>query len=147
MAKTEMIIDSVRVSLINYQRAIILKEKGGERYLPMWIGATEVDAIATGLLKASASGPLTHEFICSIISKLGATLEYVLVYKLIQETFHAKAFLEREGKVIEIDCRPSDAFATAIRVDAPIFVAEEILTKSGVTVDDLGKLIVRKEGT
>jgi len=147
MGNIEMIIDSTRVALINYQRAVMLKEKDGERYLPMWVGGYEADAIATGLLKASASGPLTHDFICSIISKLGATLKYVLVHKLIQETFYAKAFLEREGKAIEIDCRPSDAFAVAVRAGAPIFVTEEILKEAGITVDELGKLNEGKEGT
>ncbi len=67
MVKIETVIDSVRVALINYQRAVILKEKDGERYLPMWVGADEADAILTGLLKTSVPEPLTHDFVCSII--------------------------------------------------------------------------------
>ena len=145
MAKIEMVIDSVRVALINYQRVVILKEKDGERYLPMWIDGVQGDAIATGLQEVYSPKPLTHDFICSIISNLGAVLKYVVVDELTEETFHAKALLEREGKIIEIDCRPSDAFATAVRADAPIFVTEEILMKSGVTVDELGKLDEEKE--
>jgi len=140
MSKIEMIIDSVRVSLMNYQRAIILKEKGGERYLPMWVDGAQADAITTGLQKACSSRPLTHDFICSIISKLGAALKYVVVDELLQETYHAKAFLEKEGKAIEIDCRPSDAFATAIRVGAPIFVTEKILQEVGVSTDEISKI-------
>lgn len=145
MSKIEMVIDSINVALIDYQRAVILKEKSGERYLPMWIGATEADAIVAGLQSAPVSEPLTHDFVRSIINSLGAVLKYVIVYELKGETYHAKVLVEREGNAIEIDCRPSDAFATAIRVDAPIFIAEEILIKSGVTVDELGKLDEGKE--
>ena len=145
MAKIEMVIDSVRVALIDYQRAVILKEKAGERHLPMWVDVAQADAIATGLQEARSSKPLTHDFICSIISNLGAALKYVVVDELVQETFHAKAFLEREGEVIEIDCRPSDAIATALRAEVPIFVTEEILIKAGVKVDELGKLDEGKE--
>lgn len=137
MSKIEMIIDSVRVALINYQRAVILKEKAGERYLPMWVGATQADAIASGLQKTHSSELLTHDFVCSIISSLGARFKYTVVDNLIDETYYAKAFLEREGEAIVIDCRPSDAFATAIRANAPIFVTEEIISKAGVTVDKL----------
>lgn len=88
MDHIEMIIDSVRVALINYQRAVILKEKAGERHLPMWVDGAQADAIATGLQEARSSKPLTHDFICSIISDLGAVLKYVIVDRLIEDTFH-----------------------------------------------------------
>ena len=140
MAKIEVVIESVRVSLINYQRVVILKEKDNERYLPMWIDVAKADAIISGLQKPHSPELLTHDFICSIISKLGAVLKYVVVDELTEETFHAKAFLEREGNIIEIDCRPSDAFATAIRSEAPIFVTEEILKDSGITTDEINKI-------
>ena len=148
MAQVEMTVDSVRVALINYQRAVILKEKNEERYLPIWVGAYEADAIATGLLKinACASGPLIHDFVCSVISKLGATLKYVVVDKFIQDTFHAKVFLEREGETLEIDCRPSDAFATAIRAGAPIYVTEKILKEAGLTLSEIDKITRSQKG-
>ena len=139
MGKIEMVIDSVRVALIDYQRAVILKEKVGERYLPIWIDAAQGDALAIELQNVRVSDPLPYDFVLSIINKLGAVLEYVIVYELKGETYRAKAILEREGR-IEVDCRPSDAFAVAIRADAPIFVTEEILMKSGITVNELGKL-------
>ena len=120
MIKVEMVIESVQTALINYQRAVILKEKGGERYLPMWIDAAQGEAIETGLQKVCSRELLTHDFICSIINNLGAVLKYVVVDELIEETFHAKAFLERAGIVFKLDCRPSDAFATAIRVNYDI---------------------------
>jgi len=140
MAKIEMVIDSVRLALINYQRAVILKENCSERYLPMWVGPAEAHAIATGLLKACAPEPLTHDFICSIINHLGAVLKCVVIDELIEETFNAKAFLEREGKIIEIDCRPSDALAVAIRAEVPIFVTEEILKEIGVTTGEIKRI-------
>ncbi len=140
MAKIEMVIDSVNLALIDYQRAIILKEKEGQRYLPMWVGAAEADAILAGLQNAPVSEPLTHDFVCSIISNLGAVLKYVNVYELRGETYHAKAFLERETKVIEIDCRPSDAFAIALRAGVPIFVAEEILGKAAFPGSDINNI-------
>lgn len=139
MTSVEMTIDSVRLSLINYQRTVILKEKGGERYLPIWIDAAQGDALAIELQNVTVSDPLPHYFVLSIINKLGAVLKYVIIYELKGETYRAKAILEREGR-IEIDCRPSDAFAVAVRANAPIFVTEEILMKSGVTVSELGEL-------
>lgn len=145
MTKVEMVIDSVRVALINYQRAVILKEKAGERHLPMWVDGAQADAIATGLQKARSSKPLTHDFICSIINDLGDVLKYVIVGRLIEATFHAKAFLEREGKVIEVNCRPSDGIATALKAETPIFVTEAILKKAGIKVDEPGKLDEGKE--
>ena len=140
MANIEMVIDSVRMALIDYQRAVILKEKHGERHLPMWVDGAQADAIATGLQEASSSKPLTHDFICSIISKLGAVLKYVVVDELTEETFHAKAILEREGNVIEIDCRPSDAFALAVRAGTPIFVTEELLQEAGISTDGISEI-------
>ncbi len=86
MAKIEMVIDSVRVALINYQRAVILKEKSGERYLPMWVDAVQADAIARSLKKSPASETLTHDCVCSIISGLGPALKYVVVDELIRDT-------------------------------------------------------------
>ncbi len=139
MSKVEMVIDSINVALIDYQRAVILKEKGGERYLPMWVAADQADAILTGPSKVTPQEPLTHDFICSLIGKLGAVLKYVVVDELTEETFHAKAFLEREGNVIEIDCRPSDAIATALRAKMPIFVTEKLLEEAAISIEEINK--------
>jgi len=128
MEHVEMAIDSIRVALMNNKRALILKDKAGKRYLPMWVGEYEADAIATGLINARPgdSGPLVYDFICLMINKLGAVLKYVVIDKYVRETFSAKVFLEKEGEFLEIDCRPSDALATAIRACAPIYVTEKI---------------------
>ncbi|MFC1989448.1 bifunctional nuclease domain-containing protein [Chloroflexota bacterium] len=139
MGNVEMIIHSINVALIDYQRAVVLKEKNGERYLPMWVDATKADAITLGLQNPHSPELLTHDFICSVISKLGAVLKYVVVDELTEENSHAKTFLEREGKVIEVDCSPSDAFATALRAETPIFVTEKILEKVGISTDEISK--------
>lgn len=139
MSKVEMVIDSINVALIDYQRAVILKEKGGERYLPMWVAADQAEAILIEPAKVTPLEPLTHDFICSLIGKLGAVLKYVVVDELTEETFHAKAFLEREGSVIEIDCRPSDAIATALRAKMPIFVTEKLLDEAAISIEEINK--------
>ncbi len=135
MSKIEMYIDSLRVSLMNYQRTLILKEKEGKRVLAMFISAEGADAISMELKKIPPPAHLTHDFICSIITRLGATLKYVIIDRLSQETFYAKAVMERESEPIEIDSRPSDAIAIALRAGVPIYVTEEILSKGGVTID------------
>ena len=136
MSKIEMYIDSLRVSLMNYQRTLILKEKGGKRVLAMFVSADGGDTISMELQKIQTSTRLTPDFICAIITSLGATLKYIVVDKLVQETFYAKAGLEHGSENIEIDCRPSDAFAIALRAGAPIYVTEELLSKAGVTIDN-----------
>jgi len=142
MAEIEMVIDSIRVSLMNYQRVVILKEKEGERYLPCWIGPAEADSIAVKMEGVRVPRPLTHDFVCSAIDRLGATVESAIVSELKKDTFYAKLLLNKEGKEIEIDCRPSDALAVAIRVGAPIFANEKVLEKAAILLDrETGKPI------
>ena len=135
MADVEMIIDSIRVSLMNYQRVVILKEKEGERYLPIWIGTAEADSIAVKLQGVSVCRPLTHDFTCSIIDALGGSIMCAVINKLENDTFFAKTRLECDGKITEIDCRPSDAIALAVREDVAIFVNEKVLEKAGILLD------------
>lgn len=112
----EMVIDSIRVSLMNYQRVVILKQRGADRYLPIWIGSPEADAIAVKLQDVSVPRPLTHDLLGSIISTLGASVEHVLVSDLANDTFFAKLVLALQGgDKTEVDCRPSDAIAIAVR--------------------------------
>jgi bifunctional DNase/RNase len=135
MAKVEMVIDGIRVSLMNYQRVVILKEKEGERYLPCWIGPAEADAIAIKMQGVSVPRPLTHDFVCGIISTLGATVNHVIISELKNDTFYAKVVLNVDDEQTEIDCRPSDALAVAIRVGSPIFADEKVLKKAGILLD------------
>src|SRR4030043_1327790 len=104
----EMTIDSIRVSLMNYQRVVILKEKISERYLPIWIGPSEADAIAVKLQGVSVPRPLTHDLLVSMIDALGATINSIVVSDLKNDTFYAKILLNVGGDQLEVDSRPSD---------------------------------------
>lgn len=146
----EMNIDSIRVSLTNYQRVVILREKSTDRYLPIWIGPAEADAIAVKLQEIAVPRPLTHDLLRTVIETLGASLNYILVNELRNDTFFAKLFLKSDGQNWEVDCRPSDALALAVRAKVPIFVEEAVLEKAGIYLDkETGKPMppaAKKEG-
>ena len=131
----EMVIDSIRVSLMNYQRVVILKEKIADRYLPIWIGPAEADAIAVKLQKVNVPRPLTHDLLNSVIETLGARIDSIIVNDLKNDTFFAKINLILDGNPVEVDSRPSDALALAVRVEAPIYVDESVLDKAGILLD------------
>jgi bifunctional DNase/RNase len=131
----EMVIESIRVSLMNYQRVVILKEKESDRYLPIWIGPAEADAIAVRLQDVAVSRPLTHDLLRSIIDALGANVQYIVVNDLANDTFYARIIMNVDGRTLEIDSRPSDAIALAVRVQVPIFADEAVLDKAGVRLD------------
>lgn len=128
----EMQIDSIRMSLMNYQRVVILKEKEGERYLPIWIGPAEADSIAIKLQDVDVPRPLTHDLLCTVIGKLGARVRSILVSDLRSDTFFAKIFVVVDGKEMEVDSRPSDAIALAVRAEVPIYAEEVVLEKAGI---------------
>ena len=132
----EMTIDSIRVSLLNYQRVVILKEKGTNRYLPIWIGPAEADAIAVKLQNVELSRPLTHDLLQSVISSLGASVDYIVVSGLKEDTFYARLALNVDGVKLDIDSRPSDALALAVRVGAPIYAEESVLEKAGIILEE-----------
>jgi bifunctional DNase/RNase len=131
----EMVIESIRVSLMNYQRVVILKEKESDRYLPIWIGPAEADAIAVRLQDVAVSRPLTHDLLRSIIDALGGSIQCIVVNDLANDTFYARIIMEVDGRSMEIDSRPSDAIALAVRVQVPIFAEEAVLDKAGVRLD------------
>ena len=138
----EMTIDSIRVSLMNYQRVVILKEKEADRYLPIWIGPAEADAIAVKLQDVSVPRPLTHDLLGNVIGQLGGSVKSIVVHDLMNDTFFAKIVLGLDGRTVEIDCRPSDAIALAVRAKVPIFVEETVLTKAAIFLDkETGKPI------
>jgi len=142
MAMIEMTIDSIRVSLMNYQRVVILKEKMAERYLPIWIGPAEADAIAVKLQGVTVPRPLTHDLLHSVIDILGATINSIIVSDLKNDTFYAKILLNVDGGQMEVDSRPSDALALAVRAEAPIYAEETVLDKAGIILDkETGKPI------
>ena len=137
----ELTIESIRVSLMNYQRVVILKEKDSDRYLPIWIGPAEADAIAVRLQEVAVARPLTHDLLRSIIDSLGASVDYVIVNDLSNDTFFARIMLQIDGRVMEIDSRPSDAIALAVRVQVPIYADESVLEKAGVKLDQEGQTL------
>jgi len=143
----EMIIDSIRVSLMNYQRVVILKEKAAERYLPIWIGPAEADAIAIKLQGVSVPRPLTHDLLRSVITALGATVNSIIVQDLKNDTFYAKIIFDVDGTQMEIDSRPSDALALAVRAEVPIYADEAVLDKASILLDkETGKPISQQAG-
>ena len=143
----EMTIDSIRVSLMNYQRVVILKEKAAERYLPIWIGPAEADAIAAKLQGVNIPRPLTHDLLCSVIEVLGASVHSVIVSDLRNDTFYAKINLDIDGGQMEVDSRPSDALALAIRAEVPIYADETVLDKASILLDkETGKPVQQEAG-
>ena len=137
----EMTIESIRVSLMNYQRVVILKEKTSERYLPIWIGPAEADAIAVQLQEVAVARPLTHDLLRSVIETLGAHVNHILVNDLSNDTFYARVILDVNGDSLEIDSRPSDAIALAVRAKVPIFADEGVLERAGVLLDKDGEQV------
>ena len=140
----EMVIDSIRVSMQNYQRVVILRAKGSDSYLPIWIGPNEADSIALKLQEVSVPRPLTHDLLGSVIDNLGASVDHIVVSDLNDDTFYAKIVLDHNGDKLEVDSRPSDAIALAVRSESPIYAEESVLKKGGVQMDlESGRSVVQ----
>jgi hypothetical protein len=107
---------------------VVLQEKGGERLLPIWIGQVEAESIVRHMHNVKRERPITHDLCKSIIVAMGATLRRVEITHVENNTYIAELHLERNGAVVRVDSRPSDAIAVAVRLDAPIFAAEDLLT-------------------
>ncbi len=128
----EMIVDSVRISVVDYQRVVVLKEKETERYLLIWVGSSEAGSIAMALQGIVPPRPLSHDLMQSLMAELGVTVHQVLINELKDDTFHAQISLESAGTPFQLDSRPSDAIALALRAKAPIFAAPAVLDKAGI---------------
>src|SRR5262249_39320209 len=122
----EVTIDSIRVSLMSQHRVVILKDIASDRYVPIWIGPFEADAITVELQGVEVPRPLTHDLLKSIITDLGARVPQVVVSDLRNDVFHARIVMEFNGRHLEIDSRPSDAIALAVRVKVPIYVDDTV---------------------
>ena len=131
----EMQIESVRVHMLSNRHVVILKDPVGERYLPIWIGAWEASAIAMRLQGLQAERPLTHDLFAAALERLGVRVERVVISELADETYHARIHLERDGIQVEVDARPSDALALAVRAEVPIFADEEVLAQAALASD------------
>ncbi len=128
----EMVVESVRVHMLSSRHVVILKDTERDRYLPIWIGPWEASAIAMRLQGLAPERPLTHDLFAATLEELGVRIDRVVISALAEETFHARLFLEHAGRVLEIDSRPSDALALAVRSGVRIFAAEDVLDQAGL---------------
>ncbi|HWQ04771.1 MAG TPA: bifunctional nuclease family protein [Longilinea sp.] len=128
----EVVIDSVRVSLTNQQRIVVLREINTERYLPIWIGPYEAEAITIALQEIEVARPQTHDLLRNILKNLNAQLVRVEVLALREDVFYGNLVVEAENQTINIDSRPSDALALAVRTHVPILIASEVMDAAGV---------------
>jgi bifunctional DNase/RNase len=131
----EMTVDSVRINLATQQRVVILKATKQERYLFIWIAQPEAYAIAVELQGTPSLRPLTHDLLKNVISELGAKIVSIVVSDLVDEVYYARIVLDAAGRHVEIDARPSDAIALAVRAKTPIYVEDSILERAGVTLE------------
>jgi bifunctional DNase/RNase len=132
----EVVIDSIRVSLMSQHRVVVLKDMNSERYLPIWIGPCEAEAITVKLQEVPAPRPLTHDLLRNVIRELGGKVVHILISDLRQEVYYARIVVDVAGEQIEVDSRPSDAIALAVRVAVPIFVAETVMDKAATEPDE-----------
>ncbi len=133
----EMVVESVRVHMLSSQHVVILKQSERDRYLPIWIGPSEANAIAMRLQGLSAERPLTHDLMVSVLAALGANISRVVVTHVTDGTFHARLYLENaSGDESDVDSRTSDAIAVAVRSGSPIYVDERVLDEAGVEPDE-----------
>lgn len=134
----EVTIDCIRMSLMNQNRVVILKEKDRERFLPIWIGHFEADAINLELQDVPHKRPFTHDLIKSVILDMGGNIERIVVTELRrpEDIYYANITVRIDGRRIEIDSRPSDAIALAVRAKAPIFVDHLVMEAAGVVPEE-----------
>ena len=128
----EVVIDSVRVSLTNQQRIVVLREVDTERYLPIWIGPYEAEAITIALQEIEVARPQTHDLLKNALALLNARLLRVEVVSLREDVFFGNLIVETNGRTIEIDSRPSDALALAVRAHIPILVSNDVMDSAGI---------------
>ena len=136
----EVTIDSVRVSLTNQQRIVVLRETNAERYLSIYIGPYEAEAITIALQEIEVARPQTHDLLKSVMTHLNARLVRVEVVAMREDVYYGNLVIEVGGRSLNIDCRPSDALALAVRSHVQVFVAREVMESYGVVPEqDLGK--------
>jgi len=132
----EVVIDSVRVSLTNQQRIVVLRETSNDRYLPIWIGPYEAEAITIALQEIEVARPQTHDLLKNIMTTLNGRLQRIEIVSLREDVFYGNLVVEVDGRTVYIDSRPSDALALAARARVPILVAKEVMDSAGVIPED-----------
>ncbi len=132
----EVSIDSIRVSLMSQHRIVILKDVSSERYLPIWIGPYEAEAITVSLQQMEVSRPLTHDLLRNVLKSLGAEVLAINITELRENVFYARIKIGVNGKELEIDSRPSDALALAVRTHVPVYVDESVMDEAATVPED-----------
>jgi hypothetical protein len=146
----EMFVESVRVSTSGMQRVVVLKEKESDRYLLIWVGTPEAGAIALSMQGIAVARPMTHDLLKNVIETMGGSVRQILINDLVDNTFYARIVVDVDGRTIEIDARPSDSIALALRTQSSIFVNEKVLDEAGISggeskKSDEGDLTVFKD--
>lgn len=130
----EVVIDSVRVSLMSAQRLIVLRQVDAERFLPIWVGPYEAEAITVALQEIEMMRPLTHDLLKNVFTTFGAAIKRIEIVALRDEVFYGNIVVEtRDGHTLNIDSRPSDAIAIAVRAHVPIMVDPSVMVEAGIT--------------
>lgn len=132
----ELELVGVRVELPHNQPIVLLKERSGERFLPIWIGAVEATAIAFALQGVAAARPLTHDLMRDLLASLDVAVDRIVVTELRERTFFAEIQMTSDGDSVVVSSRPSDAIALAVRATAPIFADESVLAEAGIEIED-----------
>ena len=130
MPEVEMKIRGLMMDPVSNMPIVILKDANGDSVLPIWVGIYEANAIALEIEKVTTPRPMTHDLIKNLLTGLDTRVHKVVVNELREDTFYAVIWLERDGRIISVDSRPSDALAIALRLDCPIFVEDEVLKSS-----------------
>lgn len=132
----EVTIDSIRVSLMSQHRIVILKDVDSDRFLPIWIGPYEAEAITVSLQQMEVSRPLTHDLLRNVLNTLGAEILRINITELKDDVFFARIIMQVNGQEIEVDSRPSDALALSVRAHVPVFVSEEVMREAASVPED-----------
>ena len=131
----ELEIESIRVRQETQQRAVVLRVKDSDLFLPIFVGHFEVEAIRLKLMDVEVQRPMTHDLLDDVIGNLGGSVKSIVVSELKDDTFYAKILVDYNNTIIEIDSRPSDAIALAVRTNAPIYADDDVVDKAGVNLD------------
>ena len=129
----EVAIDSVRVSLMSAQRLVVLRDLNADRYLPIWVGPYEAEAITVALQEIEIARPLTHDLLKNVFTVFNAQIRRVEIVALRDDIFYGNIVVDADGQTINVDARPSDAIALAVRAHVPILVDPSVMTQAGIT--------------
>lgn len=132
----ELSLMGVRVELPTNQPIVLLKERDGDRYLPIWIGAVEATAIAFALQGVVTPRPMTHDLMKSLLDEIGVTVDMITITELKEGTFYSAIRLSKNGTSYEVPSRPSDAIALAVRANVPIYANDEVVEEASITIRD-----------